>query len=209
MKLLVGIPAYNGMLHIDCVNTLIGLRGIGVESAVMMIGNESLITRGRNTIFSVFVQSDFTHLLFLDADVGVSPADIRKLLDYGKGVIGVPVRLKGTDKQGHPMWNLGKLLGPEDNGLLSYSKVGTAVLMLSKEACKKYVEVLKPATYQKGINNGISLEEIPQYDVFQVGVLDGQYQSEDFWLCENLRKIGFKIFVDPNIKTVHNGVVQL
>lgn len=209
-KLFAGVPAYNGMVHIDCVNTLLGLSQIGIPSSTMFIGNESLITRGRNTIFSMFVHLyDFTHLLFLDADVGISAMDIRKMLDYNKDVLGVPVRLKGVDKRGNPVYNVGKLLGPSDNGLLKYSKIGTAVLMVSRDACEKLIEKTEPDTYKKSISNGISMENIVQYDVFKTGVIDGEYQSEDFWFCEKLREVGYDIFVDPNIKTVHNGVLQL
>lgn len=210
MRLLVGIPAYNGMVHIDCVNTLLGLNSIGIPSEVMMIGNESLITRGRNTIFSYFIHAkEYTHLLFLDADVGINPKDIKKMLESGKDVIGAPVRLKGTDKKGNPVYNVGKTLGVSFTGLLKVEKVGTAVLMLSRHACEKFITEAKPATYSKGMNNGIGLEQVTQYDAFQVGVIDGEYQSEDFWFCVALRKIGFDVFVDTKIRTVHNGVIQL
>jgi hypothetical protein len=209
-SLFIGIPAYNGMVHIDCVNTLLGLGRINLSTATMFLGNESLITRGRNTIFSVFLhQKNFTHLLFLDADVGMNASDILKLLNYDKDVIGVPVRLKGVDKKGNPAFNVGKIFGPADNGLIKVSKVGTAVMMVSRKACEDLVLKTNPQTYSKGFNNGVNLESVIQYDVFGTGVIDGEYQSEDFWFCEELRKIGYDIFVDPNIKTVHNGVIQL
>jgi hypothetical protein len=210
MRLLVGIPAYNGMLHIDCVNTLLGLRSIGIPSEAMMLGNESLITRGRNTIFSYFIHAkEYTHLLFLDADVGMNPRDIKKMLDSGKDVIGAPVRLKGVDKKGNPVYNVGKTLGTSFTGLLKVEKVGTAALMLSRHACEKFIEESNPATYSKVMNNGVGLDQVTQYDAFQVGVIDGEYQSEDFWFCVALRKIGFDVFVDTKIHTVHNGVIQL
>lgn len=210
MKLFVGIPAYNGMLHIDCVNTLLGLRSLGIKSEVMMIGNESLITRGRNTIFSYFVHSgEYSHLLFLDADVGVNSMDIKKMLLSEKDVIGAPVRLKGTDKKGNPVFNVGKVIGTSISGVLKVEKVGTALLMVSKYACDKLIEKTSPDKYAKGINNGINIDKVTQYDVFKSGVIDGEYQSEDYWFCLSLRNIGFDVFVDTNIKTVHNGVIQL
>ena len=33
------------------------------------IGNESLITRARNTIVQLFMDHDYTHLMFIDADL--------------------------------------------------------------------------------------------------------------------------------------------
>ena len=43
------------------------------------------------------------------------------------------------------------------------------------------------------------------YDVFKVGVYDGEYLSEDFFFCRYLREMGYKILVDPSIPTRHNG----
>ena len=43
------------------------------------------------------------------------------------------------------------------------------------------------------------------YDVFKVGVYDGEYLSEDFFFCRYLREMDYKILVDPSIPTRHNG----
>jgi hypothetical protein len=45
----------------------------------------------------------------------------------------------------------------------------------------------------------------PQYDVFQVGVKDGEYLSEDYWVCKTLQEKGFKVYVDTSIPVRHNG----
>lgn len=201
MNLLVGIPAYNGLVHIDCVNTLLGMKNV----TVMFIGNESLITRGRNTIVSYFYHNkSFTHLLFLDADIGIHPESIKKLILHNKDIIGAPVRLKGDT----PVYNIGKVLGNE-GGLTIVEKVGTAVMIISRKAIDTYIEKIKPNIYySNSLTRGQNMNEVPQYDVFQVGVIDGCYESEDYWVCQNFRKIGFNIYVDPNIQTVHNGMFK-
>ena len=58
VNLLIGIPAYNCLTHIDNNNTIISICSSHLNARVMYIGNESLITRGRNSIISVFYCDD-------------------------------------------------------------------------------------------------------------------------------------------------------
>jgi hypothetical protein len=44
-----------------------------------------------------------------------------------------------------------------------------------------------------------------QYDVFQVGVENGVYLSEDYYVCHKLRKLGYKIKALSNVPVKHNG----
>jgi hypothetical protein len=44
------------------------------------------------------------------------------------------------------------------------------------------------------------------YDVFQVGVKNSVYLSEDYWACNTLLDLGFEIFVDRSIATRHHGM---
>ena len=52
-NIMIGTPAYGGMVHIDFVNSILPLQNTGVNFSVVFIGNQSLITRARNDIFSL------------------------------------------------------------------------------------------------------------------------------------------------------------
>jgi hypothetical protein len=73
-NIMVGTPAYGGMVHIDYVRRLFEYTRAGIQFQLDTIGNESLITRGRNAILSTFhARRELTHLLFLDADTSLPP----------------------------------------------------------------------------------------------------------------------------------------
>lgn len=205
-NILIGTPAYNGMIHIDYFNSILGFHSSGINFSVMTIGNESLITRGRNTIISYFYDHpEFTHLLFIDADIGMTADSIKKLLCSEKDVIGAAVPLKGFDAQGNKVYNVGKKIA-DDFIFNEVDKVGTAVFMLSRKAVADLIN--NSPKYQsnrltRGIDNPPS-----HYDVFQVGVVDGHYLSEDYWVCMKLKELGYKIYIDPTIQVTHNGVYQ-
>ena len=206
-NIMIGTPAYNGMVHTDFVHSLLSFNNLGLEFGLLSIGGESLITRARNSILARFQHSpEYSHLLFLDGDVFLKGEDLKKLVEAGVDVIGAPVPLKTTE-DGKPVFNIHGNLGQE-SGLLKVQALGTAVMMLSRKAAQVLVEdaitndnVYQANPYARGLGDTESI-----YDVFQVGVKDGVYLSEDYWVCARLRELGFDIWVDLNIKTRHNGI---
>lgn len=209
---MIGTPAYGGMMHADCVNALLTYQRAGISFGLMTIGNESLITRARNTLLAEFhAHAEFSHLLFLDADVLLPAPGLNRLIAHGKDVIGAPVALKGRAADGSRVFNLGATCG-EDGALLLCTRIGTAALMLSRRAVDDLVEDAKSRgmVYSRGHGTrGSSLRADIHYDVFQVGVVDDEYLSEDYWLCRTLRRLGYAIHVDPIIVTQHSGIVQV
>jgi len=51
-----------------------------------------------------------------------------------------------------------------------------------------------------------SLAGLTMYDVFQVGVVDGEYLSEDFWLCKELGELGYHIYISDAVTVIHHGM---
>ena len=52
--------------------------------------NESLIPRARNYLVDEFLRSDYTHLMFIDADIHFDPNDVLALAALDKDIIGGP-----------------------------------------------------------------------------------------------------------------------
>ena len=55
-----------------------------IEIQFGTIGNESLITRARNTLVQLFMDGDYTHLLFIDADLAFDPKAVLRMLEFDK-----------------------------------------------------------------------------------------------------------------------------
>lgn len=211
LRLLIGTPAYGGMVHIEYVRSLFELTRAGVPFEMAMIGNESLITRARNAIISNFhAKPEYTHLLFLDADVRLPAPDMVRMLQSDAPVLGAPVALKSFDEQGNRIWNVGRTLGTAGS-LIKVETVGTAVLLLSRAACTALVEdaIANGRVYERGSSLRGDPSADLHYDVFQVGVHDGMYLSEDFWACRRLHSLGFDILIDPTVITTHHGTMPV
>jgi hypothetical protein len=207
---MIGTPAYGGMVHIDYLHSISDYYRNALPFTVMTIGNESLITRARNSILSKFHHSQkHSHLLFLDGDVHLSAQGLQRLLSHGADVVAAAVPLKALNERGERIFNFGHALG-ESGQLIEVSRVGTAALMLSRKAVDALVataqreqRVYSRPTYVRG-------SPLPDthFDVFRVGVVDGDYLSEDFWVCHQLRALGFRIFIDPQVATRHQGITE-
>ena len=140
LNLMIGTPAYGGMVHSDFAGALLTYQQAQIPFALMTIGNESLITRARNTILAEFhARDEYTHLLFLDADVLLPAAGLRRMLDSARDVVGAAVALKGRNADGARMFNVGKTLG-EDGPHYLVERVGTAALLLSRRAVDALVD---------------------------------------------------------------------
>jgi hypothetical protein len=88
------VPCYGGQLtegfFISMLKFMNAANQIGMSYTVDTMVNESLITRGRNSLVAKFLcfEPRSTHLVFVDADIGFEPEEIIKLCLADKDVIG-------------------------------------------------------------------------------------------------------------------------
>jgi hypothetical protein len=210
-NIMIGTPAYGGMVHIEYLRRLFEYSREGIQFQLDTIGNESLITRARNAILATFhARRELTHLLFLDADTSLPASGLIRMLMARAPVIGAPVALKGFDANGARIWNVGRCVGVTGS-LLKVENVGTAALLLSRAACDVLVEdaIAHGRTYARAKTLVGNTDTSVHYDVFRVGVHDKQYLSEDYWVCRRLQTLGFDVLIDPTIVTTHYGAMPV
>ncbi len=94
----IATPCYNGDMKTGHESMCLELASMGVQFAPMNLENESLIPRARNNQLSYFHwHPEFTHIVFIDADIYISAQDIMKMINRKKNVIGALVRLKSEE----------------------------------------------------------------------------------------------------------------
>ncbi len=214
-RIFLGMPMYGGMLSEATLHGLLEIQSwsmahnIGLR--IQTMGNESLITRARNTIVSMMMdQQDFvaTHLLFIDADIGFTPQNIERLLCADKDVAcGIYPRkhlyLNKIKKilEENPNADEGeieaKALGynvnfdnPEmlkgENGFFKVNEAATGMMMVKREVFRTMFKKFPERKYESDqIVNGGSYRSDNCYDLFAVGPYEtkGQirYLSEDYY----------------------------
>jgi len=90
-KLFIPVICYNHMANTEFMISLIRLthylRDKNINYCLYPIVFESLIPRARNAAAAHFLDSDCSHLLFIDSDIEFEPESVAKLLRHNKEVI--------------------------------------------------------------------------------------------------------------------------
>jgi hypothetical protein len=98
LRLLVATPLYGGAEG-DYLRSVVGLAGAaeraGVPCAFAWLSNNPVIDRARNVLAAAFLNSEATHLVFIDGDIGFVPEELLALVQRMAGddtlaVVGAP-----------------------------------------------------------------------------------------------------------------------
>jgi hypothetical protein len=115
-KIFVATPMYGGQCHgMYCKSTAelakLGMH-YGIEIKFFYLFNESLITRARNYCVDEFMRGDYTHLMFIDSDIGFDPNDVLTLA----------AMMDENDPNGKKI-----MCGPYPKKTIAWEKIKTAV----------------------------------------------------------------------------------
>jgi hypothetical protein len=238
-KFFVATPCYGGQLMEPYFRSTVKLMTFFNQHQIPLafgtIANESLVTRARNVLLAYFLNSDYTHLLFIDADIEFQVEDVLKLYAANKDVAVGAYPKKGvawqrirenilnapskelTDKeiaaQGSDYAVNFKFVNKEaksiavENGLVKLHDAGTGFMMIKREAILKLIKAYPELKY----NNDVQINNADLTDKFyalfdtMIDPVDRRYLSEDYTFCRRWQEIGGDIWLDPSISLNHYG----
>ena len=232
-KLFVATPMYGGLCTggytmgiLECVQTFMQ-HSVQMYYSYMM--NESLITRARNGMAYDFLQSDATHLMFIDADISFKPQDIVRMIQADKDIIcGLYPKkeinwqlVSNAVKQGVDFRDLPNYTGSfvvnlvgganettgNINEPMEIDNGGTGFMLIKREV----FETLRP-TVPKYTNDMIQITDknpvkkiIDEFFATSIDEDTNRLLSEDYHFCKIARKAGFKVYAAPWANLVHSG----
>src|SRR5271168_1588104 len=107
LNILVALPCYGSQVYVQHARALRGLTDLfkekGVRYTIAETLTESLIPRARNAFANICTfdgdmqGKDFTHLLFLDVDIGFNPINILQAIGWDKDIVALPYPCKAIN----------------------------------------------------------------------------------------------------------------
>ena len=230
-SVMIATPCYGGMVHSEYTVCLISaikvLEKFGIKYEIRLISNESLITRARNHLVSYFMAGSCSHMIYIDADIVFPSESVLKLIAANKGVACGAYPLKTSPDQEDFNRQNRYVINADDpclvNDLSESQKVftvadaGTGFMMIKRgviELMKTgYPELKYTSDYDRGLfkklpaemKDGLRENLYSLFDTMHDLDNDNAYLSEDYAFCKRWKKIGGRIWVDPDIKLDHIG----
>jgi hypothetical protein len=238
-KFFIATPCYGGALTEPYFRSVIKLMTFFNQHKIPLafgtIANESLVTRARNVLLAYFLNSDYTHLMFIDADIEFKTEDFLKLYVHDKDVVVGAYPKKGVNwthikesiltdpSKEHTPQQIGalgsdyainfKFTNKEtktvtvENGLIRLHDAGTGFMMIKREAILKMIEQYPDLKYKNDVQmGGVDLRD-NFYALFDTMIdpVDKRYLSEDYTFCRRWQEMGGDIWLDPSISLNHYG----
>lgn len=174
------------------------------ELQIKFMPGDSLVSRARNSLTAAFLQTDCTHLLFVDSDLVFSGEQIQRLVEHDVDVV---AGFYPKKKDGDLEWVCNALRNEVlPSGLQEVRYMGTGFLLVKRAVFERMIE-------RYGDEIMFHPDHTPsatEYDFWQVGVYkypDGnrRHLSEDWYFCQRWLDLGGKIYGDTRVILRHIG----
>jgi len=227
-------------VHSECsihyTQALLELQKIAFQKKIKIkfqLMKSSLVTQGRNLCVAGFLESDFTHMLFIDSDIYVQAESILKMIERDKDVISIPYPLKTmmwdkamdriNDNQIKNIKDLKTALNTypmrvaDDNdikvnkGVMEVTHSPTGCMLIKRDVINKLIKAYPDkGIVQKTVINGEYVDKPHMWNFFDC-IHDPEtktYLGEDFSFCKLWKDIGGKCYAYIGDTIVHVGEHQ-
>jgi GT2 family glycosyltransferase len=141
----------------------------------LYIAAEFEVAQARNKACEVFLQTDCSHLVFIDDDV-IPPDDaLLRLLDCQVDIVGANVPIWRRASGIVPTAQIGDRFVTETQGLVEVDKIGTGFLCIHR----RVIEALTP----------------PWFAYTMISKTGTEILGEDYYFCKKAKEAGYKIYL--------------
>ena len=232
-KIFVATPMYGGMCAGFYTQAIIQLlttcqaNGVDVEYSFMF--NESLITRARNSLTHTFMQTDCSHLMFIDADIKFRAEDVIHMIRADKDILcGIYPKkeinwhsVKAAMDRGVPFDQLKSHTGSFVVNLVNYVgevtvpvnqpveifNGGTGFMLIKRSVFDKLGESVPSYSNDVVDLGGKMKQSEPIKEFFTTSIEPGTNRllSEDYHFCRIWRESGGQVHAAPWCQLSHIG----
>lgn len=209
------------------------LAGLGLAHEWLIGWNESLVHRARMEMAATFLKTEFSHMMWLDADIEFTPDDVAALWNLQTEIAVGAYQMKKTGARAYAAWKDGNLVTDLSKFEVptSVDYAGTGFMLIAREAIERVYAHLQnqqseveqflwklagpaPRTVREEAIIKLLIESVaPRYDsptgtvpaLFMTPIHNGILESEDYFFCRMAREAGLHIVMNPHVRLKHWG----
>lgn len=195
MKVFFALPCYGQHLTMHTAaamnHTVLELAARGIFPGWSY--QSACLPHVRNFLFRSFLESDATHLFWIDTDIGFKPSDVLKLLKLDVDIAVASYVKKQPDRESTILkdgeWlDVDALTEPTE-----IDSAGMGFVCMKREVVERIAETVP-------YNNGVPC-------IAETGMVHGLLcETEDHAVFKKAKMLGYKVILEPTIKLVHFGI---
>jgi hypothetical protein len=220
----IATPMYGGMAAGIYTVSMVQLSAIflrnRVDSVYAVTSSESLVPNARNVLTDQFLESQATHLMWIDADIGFNALDIvsmlladkdivcgiypKKEVDWARVARAVKAGVPPEELSNHAGLSAIKLLDgsaegvdADSDGLFEIEAGGTGFMLIKRGVFDALSEDVSDYLPDRKV--------IKEFYATTIEPGSGKLVTEDYHFCRLARNHGFKIYAAPWVRLSHAG----
>jgi hypothetical protein len=220
----IATPMYGGMAAGIYTVSMVQLSAIflrhRIDSVYSFTASESLIPNARNVLTHQFLESNATHLMWIDSDIGFNAMDIVTMLTADRDIVCGIYPTKEVDwtrvaqavRAGVPPEELSNHAGSfaikllddsarglaaDPDGLLEIAAGGTGFMLIKRGVFDTLAEAVPEYAPEHRL--------IKEYYATTTDPESGRLITEDYHFCFLARRHGLKIYAAPWARLAHAG----
>lgn len=228
-KILIASPTYDGSVRKEYMHSIFCLTDFFRQAGIawdILLESATVLHVMRSVMASkALLDEEFTHLLFVDTDMGFNVSAVRKLIEARKDVIGcaypyrtIPLHEEIARAGETFRKSIGAILpyavrfAPDtravriEKGICEVQGIGTGLLLIAKEALGTMVEKGCVAKFVTGFPYSQWYRHPEYFGFFDHVKIDGAYLGEDYSFCQRwVTGCGGKVHAVVDEEIMHVG----
>lgn len=172
----------------------------GIDVTICYVAGSSIITSARSLVVHRFLQGNKQRLFWIDSDIEWEPEDFLRVLGLSArmDIVSAAYPLKVEDKKAfvirHPDPTKATI---NPYGCIKVDGMGLGFTVMSRAAVEK-IAATKPKVLNQASGETMA-------DVFRIDTFEGMLRGEDIAFFDDLRALGYEIWLDPTVELGHVG----
>jgi hypothetical protein len=227
-NILIGTPNAAGLVNVSYVKSLMDLQKRILQNgwSLTLLQVSLFLPTARNAIATIFhEQRQFTHLLFIDSDMGFNPDLILKMIDFNQPIVGaicphrsidfsrIAVRAKETLdprklERLSATYATAEIVENEDdeivvlNGFVEVKELGTGIMLIRRDAIEQVASI--PNMMVDDASGVLPSKKLIQCFVPLLNE-KGVMMGEDLSFCQRWIGLGGRLWANIDEEIIHTG----